>query len=91
VLQKILIADRGEIACRIIHACRQLGAATIAVHSDADECRLHIEDPMIAKLISHGSDCETAITVMRRTSQALEIEGIHHNEALEARAAQAVS
>ncbi|WP_395316641.1 biotin carboxylase N-terminal domain-containing protein [Variovorax sp. UC74_104] len=85
MFQKILIANRGEIACR------QLGAATIAVHSDAGECRLHVEDPMIAKLISHGSGCETTIAIMRRALQALEIEGIHHNEALEARAAQAAS
>jgi len=91
VFQKILITDRGEIACRIIRARRELGIATVAVHSDADECRLHIEDLMIAKLISHGAGCETAIAVMRRTSQALEIEGIHHNEALEARAARAAS
>jgi len=38
-------------------------------------------DPMIAKLISHGPDRETAIAVMRRALQALEIEGIQHNGA----------
>jgi acetyl/propionyl-CoA carboxylase alpha subunit len=39
---KILIANRGEIAVRIIRACRELGIATIAVCSDADRAALHV-------------------------------------------------
>ena len=40
--KKILIANRGEIALRIIRACRELGIATVAVHSDVDTRALHV-------------------------------------------------
>ena len=42
MFKKILIANRGEIALRIIRACRELGIATVAVHSDADANALHV-------------------------------------------------
>ena len=43
MFRKILIANRGEIACRIIRTCRRLGIATVAVHSDADRDALFVE------------------------------------------------
>lgn len=42
-ISKILIANRGEIACRIIRTARAMGIGTVAVHSDADEDALHVE------------------------------------------------
>ena len=36
MLKKILIANRGEIACRVIRSAKQMGIATVAVYSDAD-------------------------------------------------------
>ncbi len=42
MFNRILIANRGEIACRIITTCRAMGIATVAVHSEADEDALHV-------------------------------------------------
>ncbi|UCC82312.1 MAG: acetyl-CoA carboxylase biotin carboxylase subunit [Gemmatimonadota bacterium] len=42
MFQKILIANRGEIALRIIRACRELGIPTVVVHSEADRESLHV-------------------------------------------------
>lgn len=43
MFKKILIANRGEIACRVIKSCRKMGIKTVAVYSDADEAALHVE------------------------------------------------
>ena len=42
MFKKILIANRGEIALRIIRACHELGIETVAVYSSADELSLHV-------------------------------------------------
>jgi 3-methylcrotonyl-CoA carboxylase alpha subunit len=44
VIESLLIANRGEIACRIIRTARGLGIRTIAVHSDADATALHVRE-----------------------------------------------
>ena len=43
MFNKILIANRGEIAIRIMRACRELGIKTVAVYSDADKNALHVQ------------------------------------------------
>ena len=43
MFKKILIANRGEVALRILRSCRELGIKTVAIHSDADETAMHVK------------------------------------------------
>src|SRR6478752_7060169 len=43
MFKKILIANRGEIACRVIKTAKKMGIATVAVYSEADRDALHVE------------------------------------------------
>jgi len=65
MFEKILIANRGEIACRIIKTARRLGIATVAVHSEADYDSLHVEMADEAVCIGPALSTESYLRVDR--------------------------
>lgn len=74
-MRKVLVANRGEIALRILRTCRELGLATVAVYSDADEKALHKERADTAYCIGRGPPRESylnadAIVDVARKSNA---------------------
>ena len=65
MIQKILIANRGEIAVRIIRACREMGIATVAVYSEADRKALHVQLADEAVCIGSASPAESYLDMER--------------------------
>lgn len=49
-INKVLIANRGEIACRVMRTAKKLGVRTVAVYSDADKNAMHVEMVRFNKL-----------------------------------------
>ncbi len=70
MLKKILIANRGEIALRIIRACKELGIATVAVYSEADEYSLHVRFADECVRIGPGQSSESYLNIPRIISAA---------------------
>ncbi|MCV9967136.1 acetyl/propionyl/methylcrotonyl-CoA carboxylase subunit alpha [Pararhizobium sp. BT-229] len=71
MFSKILIANRGEIACRIIRTARRLGIRTVAVYSDADAGALHVELADEAFRIGAASASESYLSAERILAAAL--------------------
>jgi acetyl-CoA carboxylase biotin carboxylase subunit len=78
-LKKILIANRGEIALRVIRACKELGIKTVAVYSDADAESLHVRFADEAVCIGPGPSRESYLNIPRIISAAevTNAEAIH--------------
>ena len=63
--KKILIANRGEIALRIIRACHELGIGSVAVYSTADEYSLHVKFADEAVCIGPPQSSESYLNIPR--------------------------
>ena len=76
---KILIANRGEIACRVMRTARRMGISTVAVYSDADASALHVATADEAVHIGSASVAESYLRDDRIIAAALETgaEAIH--------------
>ncbi|MET0154388.1 MAG: biotin carboxylase N-terminal domain-containing protein, partial [Candidatus Binatia bacterium] len=63
MFERILIANRGEIAVRVIRACREMGIGTVAIHSEADHDALHVQMADAAVLIGPPPARESYLAV----------------------------
>jgi len=79
VLNKILIANRGEIAIRIMRACRELGIKTVAVYSEADKNAQHVQFADEAVLLGGAAPKESYLNVdaLLRAARDSQADAIH--------------
>ena len=70
-MERVLIANRGEIAVRIIRACRELGLHTIAIYSQADEESLHVSLATEAYCIGPAASAKSYLNIPQIISTAL--------------------
>lgn len=79
MFQKILVANRGEIACRVIRTARRMGIATVAVYSDADVGALHVEMADEAVRLGPPAAQESYLSIERilAAAQRTGAEAIH--------------
>jgi len=79
MFEKVLIANRGEIALRVIRACKELGIRTLAVYSDADVDSLHVQLADEAICIGAAPSSESYLKIDRIMSAAEvgDVDAIH--------------
>jgi len=79
MFRKLLIANRGEIAVRVIRACRELGIRTVAVYSDADRHALHVRMADEAFCIGPAAATESYLNIpnIMSTAELLGVDAIH--------------
>jgi acetyl-CoA carboxylase, biotin carboxylase subunit len=77
--KKILIANRGEIACRIIWTCKEMGIKTVAVHSDVDRDSLHVRFADEAACIGPAPSAQSYLNIPAIISAAeiFNVDAIH--------------
>ena len=78
-IRKILIANRGEIACRIIWTCKEMGIKTVAVHSEADREALHVRYADEAVCIGAAPSAQSYLNIPAIISAAeiTNVDAIH--------------
>src|SRR6266705_4326314 len=79
MFKRILIANRGEIACRIIRTARRLGIATVAIYSDADRDALHVAmaDEAVAIGAAPAAESYLAIEKVVAACKRTRSEAVH--------------
>lgn len=79
MLKKVLIANRGEIALRILRACRELGISTVAVHSSADRDLKHVKLADEAVCIGPAPSSESYLNIpaIVAAAEVTDADGIH--------------
>jgi len=79
MFSKVLIANRGEIAVRIIAACRELGVSTVAVHSEADRDCLHVSlaDESVCIGAADSLDSYLNVTSVMSAARITSADAIH--------------
>ena len=79
MFEKLVIANRGEIALRILRACRELGIRTVAVHSDADRDLKHVRlaDESVCIGPAQASDSYLSIPAVVSAAEVTDAVAIH--------------
>src|SRR3954470_18720927 len=79
MFRKVLIANRGEIALRVINACRELGVRTVAVYSEADRNSLHVKfaDDAICIGPPRPADSYLNIPAVISAAEIANVDAIH--------------
>jgi len=79
MFEKILVANRGEIAVRIIRACKELNIRTVAVYSKADVNSMHVQLADEAICIGEAPSAESYLRIDRIISAAevMDVDAIH--------------
>jgi acetyl-CoA carboxylase biotin carboxylase subunit len=79
MLEKVVIANRGEIALRILRACRELGIKTVAVHSDADRDLKHVRIADESVCIGPAQSAKSYLNVpaIIAAAEVTDAQGIH--------------
>ncbi|MGB2694550.1 MAG: acetyl-CoA carboxylase biotin carboxylase subunit [Dehalococcoidia bacterium] len=79
MFKKVLIANRGEIALRVMRTCRELGIATVAVYSDVDRNALHTRYADEAYLLGAGPPLESYLNIQKivKIARDAKVDAIH--------------
>ena len=79
MFKKILVANRGEIALRVMRTCREMGIATVAVYSTVDRNMLHVRYADEAYLIGEGPPLESYLNYQKivEVAKAAGVDAIH--------------